>query len=134
MLLPHGTAIAVIDGENFKIFRNIGTEAEPQLSDALLPRLDSSNRSGAGHRSSPGNHDEMQVSEDAHAIAAVEWLNDEVLGHRISGLVVVAPPRTLGEMRKHFHVETRKAVILEVTKDLAGRKPHEILAALRENV
>jgi protein required for attachment to host cells len=133
MLLPHGTAIAVIDGENFKVFRNIGTEAEPQLSDALLPQLDSSNRSGAGHRSSPGNHAETQVSEDAHAIAAVEWLNGEVLDHRIAGLIVVAPPRTLGEVRKHYHGETRKALLMEVTKDLAGRKPHEILAALHED-
>jgi protein required for attachment to host cells len=134
MLLPHGTAIAVIDGENFKVFRNIGNEAEPQLSDALLPRLNSSNHSGTGHHSSPGNHADTQVSEDAHTIAAVEWLNDEVLGHRISSLIVIAPPRTLGEARKHYHGETRKAVLMEVSKDLSGRKPHEILAALRENV
>ncbi len=95
--------------------------------------LDSRNHSGAGHHSSPGNHANSQVDEDAHASAAVHWLNSEVLGHRIDKLVVFAPARTLGEVRKHYHKQTEAALLKEVAKDLVGRKPTEILAALREN-
>ncbi len=132
MLLPHGTVIAIVDGRNLELYRNDGNEAEPDLAPLPLPRLDSSNHSGGGHRSSPGNHADSQVAEDAHAIAATEWLNSEVLGHHIDKLVVFAPPRTLGEMRRHYHKQTEKALLKEVSKDLIGRKPDEILAALRE--
>lgn len=133
MLLPHGTVIALADGENFELYRNSGNEAEPRLAPLPVPALDSRNHSGVGHRSSNGNHADTLVAEDAHAAAIVQWLNGEVLGHRIEALVIIAPPRTLGEMRRHYHGQTAKAVLKELAKDLIGRKPPEILAALREN-
>ena len=133
MLLPHGTIVALVDGHNFELYRNSGDEAEPQLTALDSPRLDSHNHSGAGHHSSPGNHANSQVDEDAHAAAAVSWLNGEVLGHRIDKLVVFAPARTLGELRRHYHKQTEAALLKEVGKDMIGRKPPEILAALREN-
>ena len=133
MLLPHGTVIALVDGRNFELYRNSDDEAEPQLAALDAPKLDSHNHSGAGHHSSAGNHADSQVAEDAHAAAAVSWLNAEVLGHRIDKLVIFAPARTLGELRRHYHKQTGAAVLKEVAKDLVGRKPAEILAALREN-
>lgn len=132
MLLPHGTVIALIDGAKFELYRNAGNEAEPELAALAAPALDASNHSGAGHRSSPGNHADRQVAEDAHAIAAVEWLNAEVLGHKIEQLVVIASPRTLGEVRKHYHKMTERAVIRECAKELVGRPAGDIIAALRE--
>ena len=132
MLLPHGTILALVDGQNFELYRNAGDEAEPELAALPAPRLDSHNHSGGGHHSSAGNHADRQVSEDAHAIAAVNWLNAEVLGHRIEHLIVFAAPRTLGEMRRHYHKQTERALIKEYAKDLLGRQPGEILAALHE--
>ena len=132
MLLPHGTVIALIDGKNFELYRNTGDEAEPQLTTVDAPKLDSHNHSGAGHHSSAGNHAGHQVDEDAHAIAATEWLNSQVLGHKIEQLVVIAPPRTLGEVRKHYHKQTERAVIKELGKDLIGKQAGDIVAALRE--
>lgn len=35
MLLPHGAVIAVVDGQNFELYRNAGDEAAPEL--AALP-------------------------------------------------------------------------------------------------
>jgi protein required for attachment to host cells len=131
MLLPHGTIIALVDGSKFELLRNTGTEAEPELSPFAAPALDSSNRSGASHRSVPGNHDETQVSEDAHAIAATEWLNAEVLAHRIDNLVIIASPRTLGEMRQNYHGELEKVLKGELAKDLAGRSGDALIEALR---
>jgi protein required for attachment to host cells len=132
MLLPHGALIALVDGKNFELFRNDGNDGSPELSALAAPKLDSQNHSGGGHHSSPGNHADSQVAEDAHAIAVVEWLNQQVLGHKIEALVIFASPRTLGEMRRHYHKQTRLAVLKEVNKDFTGRKPPEILAALRE--
>ena len=55
MLLPHGTVIAVIDGSAFELYRNTGTEAEPELSAEESPKLDSSNHSAGSHHSSSGD-------------------------------------------------------------------------------
>jgi len=132
MLLPHGTLIVLADGRNFELYRNTGNEASPELAALPAPSLDSSNHSATGHHSHPGNHADRQVSEDAHANAAAHWLNAEVLGHRIEKLVVIAPPRTLGELRRHFHKQTGQAILKELAKDLIGKQAGEILAALRE--
>ncbi len=132
MLLPHGTVIALIDGKSFELYRNSGDEAGPELTAIESPKLDSHNHSATGHHSSPGNHADRQVEEDAHAISAVDWLNSQVLSHKIEKLVVFAPPRTLGELRRHYHKQTEHAVLKEYAKDLIGRQPSEIIAALRE--
>ena len=131
MALPSGTVIAIVDGKNIELYRNDGTESEPELAAMPSPQLDSSNHSGGSHRSSPGNPGGHQDEEDAHAIAAVDWLNREVLGHRIEHLAVIAPPRTLGEMRQHYHKQTEQALTRELAKDLIGKQPAEIVLALR---
>ncbi|PLK26040.1 host attachment protein [Novosphingobium sp. TH158] len=132
MLLSHGTVIVLVDGRGLELYRNAGDEAGPELAAMPAPKLDSRNHSGAGHHSSAGNHADSQVGEDAHANAVAQWLNAEVLGHRIEQLVVIAPPRTLGELRRHFHKQTEKAIARELAKDLMGAKPPQVLAALRE--
>lgn len=132
MLLSHGTVIALVDGKNFELYRNAGSEAEPELAALPSPKLDTHNHSSAGHHSHPGNHAGSQVLDDAHADAVAQWLNSQVLGHKIDSLVVIAPPRTLGELRRHWHKQTEKAVVKELGKDLIGKKAPEILAALRE--
>lgn len=131
MLLPHGTVIALVDGENFELFRNAGNEAAPELEALPSPALDSSNRSGGSHHSSTGNHADSLVNEDAHATAAAEWLNTQVLGHKLEHLVVIAAPRTLGEMRRHYHKQLEAVLMGELAKDLAGRSGPDILAALK---
>ena len=132
MLLPTGTMVAVIDGSEFELYRNTGTQAEPELSPEDSPTLDASNHSAGSHHSSSGNPDGHQVDEDAHAIAAVEWLNQQVLGNKVSDLVIFAAPRTLGELRKHYHKQTEQALVGEVNKSMTGRQPSELLMSLRE--
>lgn len=133
MLLSHGAVIALVDGANLEVYRNGGTDIEPRLEALPSPKLDVRNHSGAGHRSSAGNHADSLVAEDAHAAAVVDWLNGEVLGHRIENLVVFAAPRTLGEMRRHYHKLTERAVAKEIAKDMIGTQPADLIAALREN-
>lgn len=132
MLLPHGTMIAVIDGSAFELYRNTGTEAEPELTAEESPKLDNSNHSAGSHHSSSANPNGHQNDEDAHAIAATEWLNQQVLGHKLEHLVVFAAPRTLGEIRKHYHKLTEQALLGEINKSMSGRQPSELIAALHE--
>ena len=132
MLLPTGTVIALLDGKTFELYRNDGTEAEPSLIALDDPRLDAANHSAGSHHSSAGNHEGNMVVEDAHAVGAAAWLNEQVLGHKIEQLVIFAAPRTLGELRKHYHKLTALAVLKEVNKSYTGRAPDEIIAALRE--
>jgi len=132
MLLPHGTVVALVDGKKFELYRNAGDEAEPELAALDAPKLDSHNHSGGGHHSSAGNHADRLVDEDAHASAVAQWFNSQVLGHKIDKLAVIAAPRTLGELRRHYHKQTEAALVVELAKDLNGRQPGDILAALRD--
>lgn len=132
MLLPHGTLIALVDGERFDLYRNAGNEVRPELTAVATSKLDEQNKgSGNRHYSSAGNPQDSLIEEDAHAAAVTEWLNGQVLSHKLEGLVVIAAPRTLGEMRKHYHKELQAALLGEVPKDLVGRSGPEIVAALK---
>lgn len=133
MLLPHGAVVALVDGEKLELFRNSGNEAHPELVALPTPSLDET-RHNAGQRqdSNRGNPSGHHHAENAHAAAVAVWLNGQVLDHKIEHLVVIAAPRTLGEMRRHYHKQLEAALLGEVAKDLAGRSGPEIVAALRE--
>jgi protein required for attachment to host cells len=126
MLLPHGTLVCVIDAKNFRLFRNTGTEAEPQLTETDAPRLDTHNHSAGSHHGSV-----VTMTEDAHALAAVAWLAGEAQAHRLEHLVVIAPPRALGEMRKAYTKPLETALLGDFAKDLADKHAADILAHLR---
>ncbi len=132
MQLPHGVIVALVDGKHFELHRNSGDEASPDLSAMETPNLDESNKGGgAGRDSSSANPTGHQIDEDAHAAAATEWLNQQVLGHKIEKLVIVASPRTLGEMRRHYHKQLEVALVADLSKDLIGKSGAELVAALQ---
>jgi len=132
MQLPHGVVVALVDGKHFELHRNSGDEASPDLSAMESPNLDESNKGGgAGRDSSSANPTGHQIDEDAHAAAATEWLNQQVLGHKIEKLVIVASPRTLGEMRRHYHKQLEIALVVDLSKDLIGKSGADLVAALQ---
>ena len=53
-------------------------------------------------------------------------LRKRALRNEFESLVIVAPPRTLGELRKHYHKEVQKRLAGEVAKDLTGHPVAEI--------
>ena len=94
MLIPHGAVIALVDGEDWQVLRNGGTEAEPELALLPTPQLVEENHgSGGRHAISSANPSGHQRDEDAHAAAVAEWLNRQVQDHKIEKLVVIAPPK-----------------------------------------
>lgn len=131
MLLPHGAVIAVVDGQGWDLYRNAGNEAAPDLDSLATPELEEGNHSAVGHGASRSRPSPRQADEASHAVAVADWLNAQVLAHKIEHLVVIAPPKTLGEMRHHWSSQIQKVLMGEIAKDLIGRQPAELLAALR---
>ena len=131
MELPKGATVAVLDGAAFKLFRNTGDGAGAKLTALEAPTVSGDNKgSGARHASSAANPDDSRLEEDSFVVAATEWLNASAQSGGISALAIVAAPKSLGEMRKHYHSALKSKLVGELAKDLAGRPIPEIEAAL----
>ena len=121
MLVPKGAIVAVADGEKFNLFSNTGDEANPALTALPDADIESVNKgSGASHQSSSANPDESQSAEDGFAGGIADLLNKRVLEGEISDLIIIAAPRTLGELRKSYHKklsEVLRGEIVRVTFD-----------------
>ena len=85
--------------------------------------------SGARHRTGSSDPDGRRLVEHDFAAATAAFLNKLSLDGTIEHLVVVSDPRTLGEMRKHFHRDLRGKIIGELAKDFS-RRPLEDIASL----
>jgi protein required for attachment to host cells len=134
MMLPHNTTVAVVDGKTLNLFQNSGHEGELSLKSVPAPTLHAVNAgSGGRHQSSSGNPDASHQSEDGFAAAAAAWLNRQVLDGKIEALVVIAAPKTLGELRKHYHKQLEAVLEGELSKDLVGRPVADVVAAIHHH-
>jgi protein required for attachment to host cells len=133
MLLRSGTLIAVADGKNFTLFWTEGHGLVPRLQPAGRPHVEGNNHSaGSRHRSTAANPDEKQDAEDMHAAATAGWLNRAAIANSFDQAVVIAPPRMLGELRKHYHKVLESKIVKEIPKDLTGQDKAQIEAALEQ--
>ena len=140
MQVPHNTMIVVADGKKMLFFRNEGDSEYPKLqmerkreqenpadrdqkTDGPGSTFDSSG--GAG-RSSYDEPDYHQLEENRFAAETAEMLRKRALRNEFEQLIIVAPPKTLGELRKHYHKEVEKRLAGEVAKDLTGHPVAEI--------
>lgn len=133
MIIPNNATIAVIDGEKIRLFRNKAVEPQIDLVEQTSPDLDRDNQgSGGRHRSSAANPDESRHTEDNFAASAADHLNDRVLDGTIENLIIIADPRTLGELRKRRHQAMEGKLLGELSKDLTGHSVEDITAALHK--
>ena len=96
------------------------------------PEVDETNYSaGMRHQDNARQAAIEPLDKFAHAAGAAEWLNRAVLSHRIAQLLVIADPDTLGEMRHHYHKETRAALLGELDRQLTGVPGPDILRAIQ---
>jgi protein required for attachment to host cells len=131
MLLPNDTTVAVVDGEKLRLFRNKGVEPRIRLIEQTVPDVEPANQgSGARHRSTSANPDRWRLEEDDFAASAAAYLNRLMLDGEIVSLFIIADPRTLGELRRHFHDVTRENLIGELAKDFTGGSIETIEAAV----
>lgn len=144
MKIENGTVLMVLDGTKMLLFRNDGDAKYPVLT--TLAHENSANppssrqgtdapgrthsSMGDGRSSSYGETDWHQQSEDHFARHAAEVLEQAASRLKDEGVVVIAAPRTLGEMRKHYGRETGRRLLGEISKDLAGQMTDRIIEVI----
>ena len=130
MNLPTNALVAVVDGENLRLFRNNGTATEVQLKGVETPSLEERASGSSGRGSSDANPDNDTQAEDGHAMSVAEALNGWALKNKFDKLVVIAAPKTMGELRKHWHKEVEGAIIGEITKTLTNASTDDIIKSI----
>ena len=132
MKLPQNSHVAVVDGETFLLFRNDGQLFEPKLRKEESPALDVTNFSaGVKHQDDIGQrHGRTDLEELGHAAAAAEWLSAKAVSNDLKDVLVIADPKSLGEMRQHYHSELQKRVVGEIDKTLTGQPVEKIEKAI----
>jgi protein required for attachment to host cells len=132
MILPHGAIVAVADGATLKLFRNQGAEPAIDLVALADPGIQPVNSgSGQRHHDANDNPDNDRRAEDRFAAGAAEHLNRLVLDGKAEKLLVIADPRTLGELRKGFHASVAGKLVGELSKNLIAHPVQDIVAAIR---
>jgi protein required for attachment to host cells len=141
MQIPHDSFVLVADGRKSLFFRNEGdsefpnlvvehAEEQPDPKDRDI-KTDAPGRTFSGVGMSEGRsayteEDYHQQEEDRFAADTADMLKARALSNDYAALVVVAPPRALGELRKHYHKEVEKRLVAEVAKDLVNMPVAEI--------
>ena len=131
MKLPKGALVAVVDGEKLALFENTGQQ-EVQLSARPTPTIAERASGAAGRISSEANPDNDTQAEDGFAMGVAEVLNKWVLNNKVDHLMVIAAPKTLGQLRKGWHKETQTKLVGEIAKDLTGHSTDQIAAAIEK--
>lgn len=139
MKIPHDSFVLVADGRKSLFFRNEGDGEFPNLAvedkevqDNPAHHEQASDAAGQSMKTVDGRGGSMeevdfhQQEEDRFAARTAEMLKARALRNEYDSLVVVAPPRTLGELRKHYHKEVEKRLVAEVPKDLVNVPVAEI--------
>ena len=133
MPLANLALVLVTDGRKTLLFRNHGdfnqidlrTEAHDErkdLSDGEM-KTDapgSTHQSVGAGRSSYEETDFHQLEEDRWAKHAADDVNKRALANDFEALAIIAPPKTLGELRKQLHKEATRRVVCEIAKEMTG--------------
>lgn len=137
--VPANALVLVSDGRHARLLRNRGTPVKPQLIieqalDRVNPptREQGSDKPGrrqgpeGGGRGAIEQTDWHQLEEERFAADIADLLYK--LGHAggYDELVVVAPPKMLGDLRAKFHPEVAGAVVAELPRDLTQYSVPEI--------
>jgi len=139
MHLPHKSFIVVADGRKMLFFRNEGDAMHPNLVVERVREQDNPESSAQGTdapgrtfasngtgRSAYEETDWHQLEEDRFAAETAELLKKRALRNDYDALFVIAPPKTLGELRKHYHKEVSGRLAGELDKDLTGHPVDQI--------
>lgn len=140
MQIPHDAMVVVADGRKMLLFRNDGDAQYPKLEvvkhdEKEIPATRDIGTDAPGRTQQAGGlggvagyeqTDFHQLEEDRFAAETAEMLRKRALRNEFSQLIVVAPPKALGELRKHYHKEVEARIIGEIAKDITNRPTPEI--------
>ena len=145
MTLPSNALVLVADGRKALFLRNQGDDRQIDLRTTSHQeredRKDSDIKTdAAGQSPAPagtglpggtmGEPDFHQQEEDRFARALTEKINTMALAGKFDALVVVAPARTMGELRPLWHKETSTRIVGEHVKEMTDRPISDIEALL----
>ena|SRR5579863_10057390 len=138
--IPHNAYFFVGDGRKALVLRNEGDaqfldlKTERVFNDRKNPSTheQGADRPGSSHssvgprRSSVTQTDwhDLEEHKFAHEVAAA--LEKVVRERKAEALVVIAPPRTLADLRKAFHDDVKKKIVAEIDKDLTKHPVYDI--------
>lgn len=137
---PTRSWIVIADGAQARILENHGPGKglvplpSEEMHKAPRPTREiNTDRPGRSHdRVGPGRH-AMESPSDAHreekrrfADLLGEHLNEAVLKHRYDRLILVAPPKMLGDLRQSLSKEAAAKIDGELTKDLTKVSDHDL--------
>jgi len=137
--LRQGTWVVICDGRKTIVLENIGDEQYPDLRTRSAIEAEDAPTSALGTdrpgrmyqrvgsaRSSVEQTDWHDRDEQEFLKALAARLDKAVLAKEVAHLVIVAPPRALGVLRKAFSPHVQAAVVAEIDKDLASHPVSDI--------
>ena len=145
MTIPHDTLVLVADGRKALFLRNRGDEQQIDLRTASHReradrkdrdiKTDAAGRSGrsagaGAYQDTMGEPDFHQQEEDRFARDLSDKVNAMALAGEFDDLVVVAPARTMGELRPLWHKEVQSRLAGEHVKEMTDRPIADIEALL----
>lgn len=146
MQIDPDALVMVVDGGKMLLFRNRGDAEYPNLEvEEAVQQDDAPDRdqkadspgrafsSASDRRSAYEETDFHDQAESRFAADAVKMLNRRAMANDYERLIIVAPPGTLGEMRKHYHKTLQARLVGEIGKDLASHPVLEIERIIRES-
>lgn len=146
MIIRNKALVLVADGKRYLLLRNVGSLDKPVLAfegggEQENPATHEQGSDGPGRtsggngsgRSSMEQTDFHQLEEDRFAAEIAQMLGKLAESDDFAELIVVAPPRTLAEMRRKFDRKVAQRVVAEVAKDLTKHPVDEIVSILQRN-
>ncbi len=144
MPLPHQALVLVTDGRKSLFLRNQGDEKQIDLrTEAHDEREDFKDRelktdapgaigqsAGYSGRVAYDEPDYHQQEEDRWVKDVAEDLRSRALRNDFDALAIIAPPKTLGEIRKKLHKEAERRLVCEIPKEMTGRPIPDIEALI----
>ncbi|MDN4987083.1 host attachment family protein [Bradyrhizobium sp. WYCCWR 13022] len=144
--IPHRAIVFVGDGRKALFLRNEGDEKFPNLkTEAVFETENPSANSQGSDR--PGRISKGAHSGQRSAVEMTDWHELEearfarqvaaaaerlLRGEHATAIIVVAPPRTLAELRSAFHDDVKRRIIAELDKDLTKHPVGDIEKHLRD--
>ena len=143
--IDHGMWVVVCDGAKALVLENAGSRKTPRLRTREVYQHDDPKThelgtdrpgrsfSSVGHgRSAMEQTDRHDQAEQRFLARLAARLDKAVLGGETPSLIVVAPPRAIGMLRKEFSTHVRQAIRAEVEKDYVMMPIDEITRHLAE--
>lgn len=137
--IPHDALVLIGDGEKALFLRNKGHAARLALViEEVLAQVNPATReqgterpgrsfaSTGARRSAMEQTDWHRLGEERFAVEIAQALHRYAQAARFKELVVVAPPRVLGNLRKAFHRDVAERISGEIGKELTAHPLEDI--------